>query len=161
MALDRATNVSLLRWLRRQLRQAEPLRERCKTWADQNLAALYGSEPELPPGMINRAAEVWWALLAIADLVGGEWPARARAAARALSTGGDDRDDRGDQILLLADLSTAFADRDTVTTAELLATLNALDESPWGARRRGEGLDARQELDDDVHERKRIPREID
>jgi hypothetical protein len=88
--------------------QAEPLRESCEAWAAQNVAALYGSEPELPPGMINRAAEVWWALLAIADLVGGEWPARARAAARALSTGGDDRDDRGDQVLLLADLFTAF-----------------------------------------------------
>ncbi|MBV8079986.1 MAG: hypothetical protein JO186_06370 [Actinobacteria bacterium] len=28
MALSRATRVSLLRWLRRQLRQSEPLRER-------------------------------------------------------------------------------------------------------------------------------------
>ena len=123
--------------------QADPLRERCEAWAAQNMDALYGAEPELPPGMINRAAEVWWALLAIADLVGEDWPARARAAARALSTGGDDRDDRGDQVLLLADVSTAFVERDTVTTSELLATLNGLDESPWGARRRGEGLDAR------------------
>jgi hypothetical protein len=123
--------------------QAEPLRERCDAWADQNIAALYGSEPELPPGMINRAAEVWWALLVIADLVGDDWPARARAAARALSTGGDDRDDRGDQVLLLADTRAAFDERDTLTTAELLAALNGLDESPWGARRRGEGLDAR------------------
>jgi hypothetical protein len=28
VSLERATNVSLLRWLRRQLRQPEPLRER-------------------------------------------------------------------------------------------------------------------------------------
>jgi Protein of unknown function (DUF3631) len=123
--------------------QAEPLRERCELWASQNVDALYGAEPELPEGMINRAAEVWWALLAIADLVGGDWPARARTAGRVLSTGGDDRDGRADQVLLLADIRAAFDGRDTLTTAEVLATLNGLDESPWGARRRGEGLDAR------------------
>lgn len=123
--------------------QAEPLRVRCEVWADQNLSTLAGFEPELPEGLINRAAEVWWALLAIADVVGGDWPARARHAATVLSTGGDDRDGRTEQILLLADLHAAFAERDTLTTAELLATLNRIDESPWGARRRGEGLDAR------------------
>jgi hypothetical protein len=123
--------------------QAQPLRERCEVWAAQNIGALYGAEPELPEGMINRAAEVWWALLAIADLVGGEWPSRARAAADVLATGGDDRDGRVDQVLLLADIRVALDGRDTITTGELLAALNGLDESPWGARRRGEGLDAR------------------
>jgi hypothetical protein len=123
--------------------QAVPLREHCELWASQNLAALYAAEPELPKGMINRAAEVWWALLAVADLVGGDWPARASAAARMLSTGGDDRDGQADQVLLLADIQAAFGERDTITTADLLAALNNRDESPWGARRRGEGLDAR------------------
>ena len=60
--------------------QAEPLRERCEAWAAQSVAALYGSEPKLPPGMINRAAEVWWALLAIADLVGGRHELAQRRA---------------------------------------------------------------------------------
>jgi hypothetical protein len=36
VALDRATNVSLLRWLRRQLRQPEPLRERLEAAIEQN-----------------------------------------------------------------------------------------------------------------------------
>jgi hypothetical protein len=36
VALDRATNVSLLRWLRRQLRQSEPLRERLEAAIEQN-----------------------------------------------------------------------------------------------------------------------------
>jgi hypothetical protein len=123
--------------------QAEPLRQRCERWADQNLDLLYGASPELPDGMINRAAEVWWALLAIADAVGGEWPARARATAGALSTGGDDRDERDDRVLLLADIQGAFGEEETLATATLLETLNGLEESPWGARRRGEGIDAR------------------
>ena len=123
--------------------QADPIRERCAAWAAQNVSDLAVLEPTLPAGIINRAAEVWWALLAIAEQVRGDWPARATAAARTLSTGGDDRDGRTEQILLLADLATAFAERDVMFTAELLTMLNGLDESPWGARRRGDGLDAR------------------
>lgn len=38
MALSRATHVSLLRWLRRQLRQPEPLRERLE-------AAIQNEDP--------------------------------------------------------------------------------------------------------------------
>jgi hypothetical protein len=64
--------------------QAEPLRERCEAWAARNVGPLYGAEPELPEWMINRAAEVWWALLALADLVGADWPTRgADCGARA------------------------------------------------------------------------------
>ena len=36
MPLRRATRVSLLRWLRRQLRQPEPLRERLEAAIEQN-----------------------------------------------------------------------------------------------------------------------------
>lgn len=123
--------------------QAVPLRARCEAWADRHTDRLHGAHPDLPAGMINRAAEVWWALLAIADLAGGDWPVRARTAARALSTGGDGRDGRDVQALLLADIQDAFGEQDTLTTAALLEALNGLEESPWGAKRRGEGLDAR------------------
>jgi hypothetical protein len=44
---------------------------------------------------------------------------------------------------LLLDIRDAFRGEDTIFTRDLLETLNAMDESPWGARRRGEGLDAR------------------
>ena len=70
--------------------------------------------------MINRAAEVWWALLAIADLAGGDWPDRARKAARVLSTGGDDRDGPDVHAQLLADIRAAFGEQDAITTAALL-----------------------------------------
>jgi hypothetical protein len=123
--------------------QAIPLRERCEAWAAEHGAKLASAEPELPEGMINRRAEVWWALLAIADLAGGDWPDRAREAARELASGGDATDGESDQVQLLLDIRDAFGDEFVVTTATLLERLNALDESPWGARRRGEGLDAR------------------
>jgi Protein of unknown function (DUF3631) len=38
------------------------------------------SEPTLPDELSNKA-DNWEPLIAIADLVGGDWPARARAAA--------------------------------------------------------------------------------
>jgi Protein of unknown function (DUF3631) len=53
-------------------------------WAHHNVDALRGARPDLPGVLMNRAAEVWWALLAIADRAGGDSLARARAAARTL-----------------------------------------------------------------------------
>jgi Protein of unknown function (DUF3631) len=118
------------------------LRDRCEAWAAQHGEALADHRPDLL-GMINRAAEVWWALLSIAEHAGNGWQERARAAAKALSAGGDDTDDVPAQVQLLLDIRDAFGDEIVISTANLLATLNAIDESPWGARRRGEGLDAR------------------
>jgi hypothetical protein len=57
--------------------EAAPLRKRCEAWAGQNFKRLVGHEPDLPEALINRAAEVWWALLALA---GDSW--RGVAATR-------------------------------------------------------------------------------
>lgn len=40
--------------------------------------------PDLPDGINDRDADLWEPLIAIADSIGGEWPARARDAALAL-----------------------------------------------------------------------------
>jgi uncharacterized protein DUF3631 len=93
--------------------------------------------------MINRQAEVWWALLALAEHAGNGWDGRARRAAELLSTGGDATDDAPIQVQLLRDVRDAFGDARTMFTKDLLARLNERDESPWGARRKGDGLDAR------------------
>jgi hypothetical protein len=122
---------------------AAPLRQRCAAWADQNVDALSTARPNLPDVLTNRAAEIWWALLAIADRAGRDWPDRARRAARALSAGGDEHDDEPEAMMLLADIRDAFGDERVVFTKDLLEKLNRLDERPWGARRKGEGLDAR------------------
>jgi hypothetical protein len=127
---------------------AEPdaggLRDRCERWAAaQDMDALMLRRPVLPGCLENRAAEVWWALLTLAEHAGGDWPRRAARAAEMLTTGGDDVDDQPDQVRLLDDIRRAFGDQSAITTGELLEKLNGLEESPWGARRRGEGLDAR------------------
>ena len=55
----------------------------------------------MPHGLSDRAQDAWEPLLALADLAGGTWPQRARAAAVALSGSGDAA---GVRERLLADL---------------------------------------------------------
>lgn len=123
--------------------ETEALCERCEAWAQHHVEALRGAQPDLPGGFVNRTVEAWWALLAIADEVGDEWPERARRAAVVLSAGGDTRDEQSEGVALLAGIREAFGAESVISTSALLALLNADTEAPWGARRRGEGLDPR------------------
>jgi hypothetical protein len=68
--------------------EAAALRDRCEQWAaGQDMDALARERPSLPDCLVNRAAEVWWALLVLAELAGGDWPKRAARAAEALTAG--------------------------------------------------------------------------
>jgi hypothetical protein len=89
----------------------------------------------------DRAADVWEPLVALADLAGGDWPARARQACRKLTGGGVS--DEADATRLLADIFRVFADMDKLPTTDLLDKLNADETAPWGGWRRGDGLNSR------------------
>jgi hypothetical protein len=84
---------------------------------------------------------VWEALLAIADLAGGPWPARSRKAALELNAARVEADPSLG-VALLRDTRAVFDEADALATEELLKRLCALDESPWGDLR-GKPLDAR------------------
>lgn len=93
--------------------------------------------PEMPDGVEDRNADVWEALITVADLAGGEWPQRARVAAVALVADAQ-RDDAGSLgVRLLRDLRTIFGGEDRLTTAEILSRLHAREEMPWGSLREG------------------------
>jgi hypothetical protein len=125
--------------------EAVPLRERCEAWAEQNVHGLASMKPELPEGMHSRPAEVWWALLNIADRIGGDWPERVRTAWRVLSTGGDATDEIPERTRLLLDIRQVLGLRRSIGTHELLNSLNqCFPESPWGAMNRNEGMADRQ-----------------
>jgi hypothetical protein len=87
--------------------------------------------PEMPDGIEDRDADVWEPLIAIADMIGGEWPARTRAAAVALVHAGKDAEPSLG-IRLLADLRTVFDAEDELPSKTILASLCALEEAPWG-----------------------------
>jgi hypothetical protein len=112
---------------------AAPVRERVECFSSAELEALERAEPELPEELGDRAADVWEPLLAIADCAGGEWPQRARQAARALSAKQPGEDDSLG-VRLLQDIRTVFLRRDTgrIFTEELLAALEQIDDAPWG-----------------------------
>ncbi len=99
----------------------------------------------MPPGIFNRKADNWRPLLAIADAAGGEWPARARTAAVALSLSDTDEAESM-KVQLLVDIHAIFQNvfEDRITTKDLLARLHELEDRPWNDYRRGKPMIARQ-----------------
>ncbi|MFF1919193.1 DUF3631 domain-containing protein [Streptomyces sp. NPDC058221] len=113
--------------------QGHALREQLAAWADQVRDRIEGAWPDMPDGITDRPADVWEPLLAVADAAGGDWPQRARQACVDLvnAVNEDDRASLG--VKLLTDLRDhVFPGADTVSTAEMLHMLNAMEESPWG-----------------------------
>jgi Protein of unknown function (DUF3631) len=100
-----------------------------------------GVWPELPAGITDRNADVWEALIAVADAAGGDWPRRARVSAVTHVTaamGGVP----SLGIRLLADLRTVFGEAEHMLTISILEQLNGIEDAPWGDIR-GKPLDAR------------------
>jgi hypothetical protein len=97
--------------------------------------------PELPPAIQDRDADVWEALIAVADLAGGTWPARARAAAVALVAEAKDAEPSLG-VRLLADLRTVFGSADELPSKVILNALHAIEEAPW-TNQKGKPLDER------------------
>jgi putative DNA primase/helicase len=114
------------------------LSERGARWAAQNHDRLIAANPVLPEGLINRVADNWQPLLAIADAVGGHWPETARKLAqKAAETDIDDKS----AIALLRDIRDYVLDldrtTDRVSTEQLLFTLQITAERPWARYNRG------------------------
>jgi hypothetical protein len=120
-----------------------PLRRRWSRWALDHLDAIRVSDPHMPTGLpINRASDNWRPLLAVADLAGGTWPDRARAAALALS-GVRVAEDEPEAALLLGDVQTVFreaSDPVYLSSEEIIAALKALPERPWADWNKGRGI---------------------
>ena len=61
------------------------LRRKLLRWSLDNMAVLDNANPEMPEGFFSRLRDNYHLLFAIADLAGGDWPKRARAAASKLA----------------------------------------------------------------------------
>jgi len=96
----------------------------------------------MPMGVTDRAADCWELLIAIADLAGGEWAARARQVATFV-VAGRVAEDSSTGVQLLADIRAVMDGHDRMASAVLAAKLNALDESGWGGWHGGKGMGAR------------------
>ncbi len=111
----------------------QELRRKLARWSADNAATLAEAKPALPPGFNNRLAANWRLLLAIADHAGGDWPKRARLAATRLLSRQNAEPSVG--IRLLTALQEIFANRNEITSAELVQLLAADPDAEWGAFR--------------------------
>jgi Protein of unknown function (DUF3631) len=104
-------------------------------WVSDTAAALADADPPMPAGVINRSADNWRPLLAVADLAGGDWPRRARAAAAEMIGGNEDESRRP---LALADIRVAFEVKQTdrLASEDLVEFMASLEDRPWAEYRR-------------------------
>jgi len=111
--------------------EAKPIRDDLATWIGSVAERLAQARPTMPRGVEDRPAEVWEALLAIADEAGEHWPETARAACRhfVLDT---EPEEQSLGVQLLADCQSIINGRDRITTEELVLELRRIDEAPWG-----------------------------
>lgn len=100
-------------------------------WSTRATEPLAYALPELP--VTDRDADVWEPLVAIADLAGGDWPERARAACELLVAEAKDKPADSVGLRLLADLRTVFTASAAASmfTVDILGALYGLPDSPW------------------------------
>lgn len=127
ISIDRF-NPELHEWRLRELMR------RLQTWGQVNARDIVSIPIEgiMPAGIANRAEEIWTELFRIATHLGGDWPARCEAAARAFVLG--EWEDTATPVLspaeeLLSAVQATFLDSEQfVPTATILDRLYDLPQ---------------------------------
>lgn len=109
--------------------EGQALGRRMAAWVTRNLDTLADARPQMPPNITDRTADIWEPLFAIADLAGGNWGARARAAAVRLQAERRNQEPNLN-IQLLVDIRRAFTDAgvDRLASEMLIKRLVAMHE---------------------------------
>ena len=120
---------------RLRLREAGPelwrLARKAARWANDHSPALAAHVPAEIDGLHNRAQDKAEPLMAIAELAGSDWPAKARRALRAIL---EATEDASREVLLLSDLQAVWPPKkDRAPTKDLLELLHGLEDRPWSA----------------------------
>lgn len=108
----------------------EILQRKCIRWASDHAEELIGANPVMPVSLYGRAADNWGPLLAIAELIGGDWTERARDVAVVAS--GRYSDELA-SIQILHDVAAIFGDRgvDRLSSEEIVIELAEMEGRPW------------------------------
>ena len=125
--------------VRTSIPEGKKIGEQLAAWARSVFDDAVTARPEMPEGIVDRQADCWEPLLAVADLAGGEWPALAREAAVAFVKANRERPPNM-KLRLLQDLRQVFWENlRTVAAARpkglltdtTLKALYELPDSPW------------------------------
>jgi hypothetical protein len=119
--------------LRRDKPKVTAVGDRLAAWVTPNADAIGEAEPVMPPGLNDRAEDVWEALIAVGDLAGGSWPKRARRAAVVLAAAAEAEAAESLGQRLLADIRDVISTYATsfASSRELVNSLIKLDDAPW------------------------------
>ena len=120
---DRAVTVRLERrsptsgnmphWRDRDRQAVEALRQKLARWIDDNADAVLGRRKAVsfPSGLHERARDIWEALLATAEIAGGNWAGTTGRAYRACEAVSAEVDpETGASEMLLADIWAVFTE---------------------------------------------------
>ena len=150
---DRAVAIDLKRRLRTE--SVEPYRpdraghldvltRKAMRWTQDHGERIAAADPQMPDGVINREADNWRPLLAIAAEAQGDWPKRARNAAEAARIAA--ASDEGSRLeLLLGDIRDVFGKQAEMPSADLVEALHraSLRQRPGERRRHPDGRSGR------------------
>jgi hypothetical protein len=116
----------------------------CRRWVIDHKTELARLDPDLPKELVNRTADNWRALFAIADVIGGAWPERVAEAARRLTGQNTHLDSFAHQ--LLADTRATFDvnNLERMSSESLITALIADPEKPWQEFKAGKPITQRQ-----------------
>ncbi len=127
--------------LRKAGAEGRTLRGKVEEWACGAMAHLENAEPVQPDGLSDRMEDACEPLLAIADLLGGIWPEKARRALVDLCRADDAKDvSRG--VTLLQDIRGIFdwKGHARLASSEIVECLKGIEESPWASWNHGKGF---------------------
>jgi hypothetical protein len=108
-------------------------------WAADSREALSAADPDTGT-LVNRVADNWRPLLAIADLAGDEWPGFARTIAETAETGKQDQSKRSMVLRDIRDYFAAHPAIDRVRSMDLAYALGKLESRPWSEWRNGKPM---------------------
>lgn len=106
-------------------------REALAAWMESAAVDVGSSFPDLPEGIEDRTADLWEPLFSIAEVAGGDWPIRCRAACKMFAP----RDTDPDAVLppglrLLRTIRALWGSEPMMHTGELCRRLKA-SGAPW------------------------------
>ncbi len=121
----------------------QDLHRRIERWATCATDRLAEIKPVIIEELNDRAWDICEPLVAIAELVGGDWPARLRAALLEIYSA-DAAQDEDVGVQLLHDIKGIFdaTDGDKITSSDLVGRLKEIETSPWADWSGGRGLSA-------------------
>jgi Protein of unknown function (DUF3631)/Domain of unknown function (DUF3854) len=128
------------------LRDTDPgwfaqMRQKLVKWAQDHGEEIKESRPTIPNVMNDREGDNWFPIFAIADQLGGIWPAEVQKIALSLS---DSDDTETVSILLLMKIREILDElpdeKQFIPTDHLIRELNGDKNQPWSDWGNGKGL---------------------